>query len=283
MKIKKELFKPAIFLAVITLILCTSVSTVFAIIPEFEIQIQNAPNEYYYAFLEGHFFGGSEIENSELHLDSVDDPAVNAYLQDFHYDGWYYNKIPSFSHLVARNTITYRNIYDPYRILIITMDGTVHLSPVMDPQKHYVYDFQTGEVSVYLGNAVVQFLVYFFGSLFAVFILEYGVFGIFGFTRSKKNTSAFLSINAITHITLTIALYWIAMITANFYIFAAIFVVLEVIVALIEAFYFSRVLVDKKGNRRPKLAFTCGLFANVCSATFGALLSVMILAERAGW
>ena len=293
MKRKKEVLKPAIFLAMAFLVLCASVSTVFADFgfhPTYVIKVRNAPESFYYAMLASVNHGSPpkgwnpEKENSELHLDHVDEESVKAYLEDFRYGEWYYNDFASGYKLSnPEKEITYStHLYTPFRIIFIEMDGTVRLGPILQEWQSCFYDYQTGELSDYTGT-LPRFIKYVVFCLLLTFIIEYSVFGAFGFAVGKKNKAYFWQVNVATNVPFTVALYWIAMNESNIFIFTAIFTILEVIIALIEAILYSRVLVDKNQVRRPKRAFICGLFANACSAICGAFFSMTLLAEYANW
>ncbi|MBO4477030.1 MAG: hypothetical protein J5757_01740 [Lachnospiraceae bacterium] len=282
MKICKEVLKPAIFLAMAILVLCTSVSAVYA---DFGfkvkrvIKVKNAPNEYYYAFMEYHRSGNqiqgwdAPIDDSELHLDQVDEQSVKAFLRDLCIDNWYGDEY-SCKHSNEKNEITYVNgKYEMggFRLIFIEMDGEVHISPVFQRNLSHVYDYRTGEVTKTQKSG---FLHYVLTCLFMTFFLEFLVFGFFGFAVCKKNTSAFLFINIVTNVPFTILYYCLATIFpgASSLVF---FVVLELLITFVEAYFYSRVLVDKTNKHCPKRAFICGLVANIISAVCGVIYSIV--------
>lgn len=281
MKIQKKVLKPAIFLAMAILVLCTSVSSVYADFgfkSRHVIEIDNAPDEYYYAYLEHESLKSlpedwdAKIEDSSLHLDHVDEQSVKDYLKDFQKGIWYSNEYWC-EHSNTEHEITYlsgKYSTDEFRLIFITMDGSVHISPVLERNRSYVYDFQTGKLRDYTKQWLFSYVLF---SLLITLFLEFIVFGFFGFATCKKNTSAFLFINVATNVPFVILIYLLPLILPKFMPIVA-FIVLEVIIAFVEAYFYSRVLVDKRNEHRPKRAFICGLVANIFSAICGVIFSI---------
>ena len=279
---KEKMLRSLCFFTMAWLVICTSVSQVRADTgpkPSITLTIENPPaEEYYVSLLEGSS-DATEVK-SERKLDNVTRETVETYLENFDENGWgwYFNPVGtriSFTNEEHRYHFGYM-VPKYFRVILITKSGDVTISSPhnrMEFNADITYDFQTGEVTERIIDKIAKRGLYMAMCLLTTFVIEFGVFMLFGLARKKRNVICFFVVNTITNVLLSSF-----MLTAN--LGPGLFIVginLEVVIALVEAVAYTSLLTDKKGVSYGIRAFIYGIVANVCSALMAGPLMVWYL------
>ena len=270
------------------LILCMSGSAVYAGLGENQVEIRNVPSGYWIAFLTNDTTYRSTDkaladsyqewlgkENSELHLDHVDQASTDEYIYGFKYDNWGYYEM------------RYRNADDTYdlpaayqgwdhlRVLLISSDGTVRMSETIHRDdldslfgETVLIDFETGAI-IKGGGISFEAVRFILICLALTLFIEFCVFGFFKFDKVKKNNRNFLWINILTAIPLYLSVAVLHNLGVSINI---IYFVVGAIIIIIECAFYAHVLVDQNGQKRPKKAIAYGVIANLCSAICGEVV-----------
>ncbi len=282
MKTKGGFLKGIVMLSMTLLVIWTSVSYVSADMgchPDYQINIENLPSGYSCAIIVKEYTGATkpygfwderEKVNSGFHLDQVDKESIEEYLSLFYYDGWICYPDSLLYH--SKGPWHYGGYMNPFpgRLLFISPEGEVTMSESMIEPRDYTYDFQKDRwvVSGSLGP-FVSFITYLLVCYILTLVMEYAVFGSFGFSRVPQNRKKFFIANTASNIPMNLFLYTLYSASVGWNIWFESFIVLECIIMLSESIYYSHSLVNLKGEKRPKTAAAYGVLANFCSATVG--------------
>ena len=240
--------------------------------PSITIEVKNAPQDYYVALL-----GKKENEyakNSHLKIDEVTRESVEAYLETFRYDEWYYYKSPLGDNLFRCNEDGKYHFWymvpKPFRVILIDMEGNVHLSDSLHQWEYNAectFDFHTGTLIEHRAGAIMKRALIVGGCYGVTLIIEFLVL-IGLFPVNKKNLFWFWLANTVTNIPLNIFLLH-ANIGLGIYI---IWFLLELLIILIEGIIYTSHLIDKKGSKSAARAFGYSAIANVLSAFAGVMI-----------
>lgn len=257
--------------------------------PQLIVRVENAPQEPYYLDLleEGEGTGGDKEglswSYSEEERAALDEGLLDALLAAVP-EGYRACTVegtggaPMWGELAAEHTdragnplhtFSYAGVPETYRILLVTKSGQSYLSPTLTRsvlQSSVTVDFAAGTVSAppaALGY-VLQFLATFLPTLF----IEGVVLAAFGYSL-RKSWRPFLLLNLVTQGALAAFLAATALGSGVSWLYFFLFFPAEVLIALVEAAAYTRLL-PAHGTRR---AFAYGLTANVCSAALGFFLA----------
>ena len=239
--------------------------------PSITLTVTGATEDYYVALLSNR----SEVngENSALVLEHVNETSVEAYLENFRNDGWYFFQSPVGKNIQRSNTTNqYHFSYmvpNPFRVIVIGSDGSVYLSEELG-QKEYnadcTYDIATGSLTEQRTGKVLERFLYTMVCLVFTLILELAIFRTYKYPFSKRNICCVLLINILTNVPYNyLVLYKLTglgiMVT---WIWA------EILIALMEGLFYSFTLRDREGNIIPGRNFRYAVAANAFSAVMGA-------------
>jgi len=279
---KEKMLRGLCILTMAWLVICTSVLQVSADTgpkPSITLTIENPPaEEYCVSLLEARW---NKVDaKSERKQDKVDWENVETYLENFKDVNWtlYFNPVGtriSYSNEEHRYHFGYM-VPKCFRVILITKSGDVTISSShnrMEFNADITYDFQTGKITERIIDKIAKRGLYMAMCLLTTFVIEFGVFMLFGLARKKRNVISFLVVNTITNVLLSSF-----MLTAD--IGPGLFIVgiiLEVVIALVEGAAYTFFLTDKNGARYGIKAFIYGIVANVCSALMAGPLMVWYL------
>lgn len=230
--------------------------------PSITLTVENAPDEYYIALL--NYLERDKKENSPLYVSDYDADVVKEYLDNFYYEGWDLFDWHGFKNADPehRYTFTYM-VPDPFRVLIITADGIVHISDKMDQHEYWCdcyYDFETGRITENIVDTTWQRVYKIALGYIFTLISEGFVLFIFGYPFIKENILSFIKINTITQIGLNIISF-----NSIGFIFLFCFVISEFVIILVEAVYYTNRLKSKNNELRKAKNFIYGVAANLFS------------------
>ncbi|WP_026520483.1 hypothetical protein [Butyrivibrio sp. FCS006] len=252
--------------------------------PSISIKVDNAPESYYIALLDDYGFGKEDDAPAVTDIEEfdVDGGDVEEYLLNFSYEGWCYFQSPVGSDYKSCNeNDMYEFSYmvpDPFRIIIIDANtGEVTLSDECD-QKEYncvvTYDFKTGEVTEHrAGRSFMRVFTVAFHYLMTL-LLEFIVFLIFRYPRSRHNILMLMIINAITNIPLNL---WLVSVVNGLGTFVITFFA-EILILIFEAIAYGAALEnDAEGYRAFGKGVGFSIVANVVSYVVGGMISLYVL------
>ena len=279
MNSRERIFKALFILTLALFIISVNVSNVHADTgakPSITLRVENAPQDYYVALLDNWL--GKDGQNSELKLDEVNDETVKAYLESFIYDGWYMFDNPVGKNIRRSNP---ENEYDfgymvpdPFRVIVISTDGTVYISEVLD-QKEFnadcTYDVATGTLTEERGAKVARRIIYIAICYILTLCFELIVLVLFKYPLNLRNIICFLLINTLTNIPFNC---YIMNSTAGLPVIVMGFF-LEILIILVEGFFYAFTLRDAEGNMRFGKSFLYGVVANIFSEVMGIVLLIV--------
>ena len=159
---------------------------------------------------------------------------------------------------------------------MIASDGSVSISNEVDRQEFnatFTYDVATGKLTENLANTIeirwTKVAICFVLTL----LIEFGIFLVFAFPKTKRNTISVVVANAITNISMTTYLLWFYdwnprdKISPIFLI-----LVLEVYVFIVEMILYAILLKDKDGKKDISKNIKYALAANAASLLVGILI-----------
>lgn len=279
---KEKMLRSLCFLTMAWLVICASVSQVRADTgpkPSITLTIENPPaEEYCVSLLEARW---NKVDaKSERKQEKVDWENVETYLENFKDVNWtlFFNPVGTricFSNEEHRYHFGYM-VPKYFRVILITKSGEVTISSShnrMEFNADITYDFQTGKITERIIDKIAKRGLYMAMCLLTTFVIEFGVFMLFGLARKKRNVICFLVVNTITNVFLS-SLILSAGFGPELFIVG---IILEVVIALVEGAAYTFFLTDKNGARYGKRAFIYGVVANVCSALMaGPLMGVYL-------
>lgn len=246
--------------------------------PSINLKVLNAPEGEYYIAVLGQY-GDASQGKSELKIDGeVNEENSMEYLEGFSYDGWSFKRNPlngtfSSSNDEAEYYFYYYSVPNPFRVVVITSNGDVYLSPSYS-QKGFdadcTYDFATGEITEEYENKGFNKIVTIIICLIITLIVEMLVFLLFRFPFKKGNIICFLLVNIITNLTLNI----IIVLHTPLVIYLPLF---EVFILVLESIIYFIFLRDKEDKRTPVKSIFYGISANIVSAVIDFVVWVFVL------
>ncbi len=241
--------------------------------PSIDVKITNAPAYKYMTILHRNRTEGKE--NSTLKMENLDKVAVEAYIESFYYDGWE-------AYLcMNRITVHEKNESDSYsfgymvpttfKVLLIAEDGTVIISPELSQKEFNAeceYDVANGTLTEKRAGKFLARIIYILGCLAITLVIEFIVLLLFCYPLTKTNITAFFAINLVTQLALNIFLAFVR----QSWSIVSLYIFIEILIALVEGIFYAKKLRRSDGEKRPKLSFLYGVFANALS--FGAGLVI---------
>ena len=167
------------------------------------------------------------------------------------------------------HTFSYAGLPESYRILLVTKSGESYLSPTLTRsvlQSSVTVDFAAGTVSV--PPAALGYVLQFLATFLPTLLIEGAVLAAFGYSL-RKSWRPFLLLNLVTQGALAAFFAATALGSGVSWLYFFLFFPAEVLIALVEAAAYTRLL-PAHGPRR---AFAYGLTANICSAALGFFLA----------
>ena len=243
--------------------------------PSIKLTVINAPDDYYVALLTNEF--ERDMSEVELKLGSVTDDTVRDYLKSFYYQGWYFFESPVGTNYYKKNdqgiyNFTYM-VPDPFRVIIISADGTVTISDEIDVVEYnsdVTYDFSSGTLTEKnKGEGWSKRIFWIIVCYILTLLFEYIVFKIFKYPRNKKNLICFFVTNTITQIGLNtfIAIFW----NAGLFMFI-VSCWIELFIIAIEAVVYAINLVDMYDDHHPERGIAYAIAANLFSIFMGYVI-----------
>lgn len=238
--------------------------------PSLTVKLLNAPDEPYYLDLLAPGEGGNG--SSGQGMTALDQNMLATLLSSVP-EGWYAcvaqgGSIPVFGELTSDDGVhyfSYLGVPDTYRILAVTRSGEVWTSDTLERkvlQSSVTVDWETKETlipAVWLGY-VLQFLF----TLLPTLVIELAVLLLFRF-ELRKNFVTFLWVNLLTQGLLALVTSVQALGNGVSSWFIIWFVPLELVIALVEAVLYRKLLRGHTTRR----AFVYGVTANAASALIG--------------
>ncbi len=241
--------------------------------PSIDVTIENAPEGYYVALLRGS--DKDQGDNSELFLKDVTEESVYSYLDNLSYKGWFYHESPVGTNCFHSNESDRYGfgymVPDPFRVIVISDDGHVYISDELD-QKEFnatcVYDLKAGTLKeLRVGIIAKRVLAVVLCFLFTL-LIEFGVFLLFRFARTKENILCFLITNAVTNIPFNI--FIVNSISGLVLLFYGFF--FELLITIVESLVYANILKDAEGRQHKVKGFIYGVVANMSSILIGIFL-----------
>lgn len=238
--------------------------------PSIDLTVINAPQEeYYIALLEE---GSRKKENSTLYIDgSVNKESLEAYLENFCYESYEYRR-ETCRYKEGKGDATYEFHYDApetFRVIVIRFDGTVTVSEPFTREKYHAkctYDYATGTITEEVRPKVSfepEDIPIYLRCYLLTLVIEFVVLWIFRFPFKGVgwNVPAVVGVNLLTNVVFSAFL-----LNARQNGIWKQIMILECIIAAVEAFIYKRVLVDKSGKKDAKRIILYAIVANALSA-----------------
>lgn len=245
--------------------------------PSIELHLENAPSDYFIVLLAPTQEAKTE---SPLRLDQVNEDSVAAYLETFNHEGWIYEEgLVGKNYKQSNEDQSYRWGYmvpSYFKVMVIASDGSVSISNEVERQEFnatFTYDVATGKLTENLANTIEKRWTKVAICFVLTLLIEFGIFLVFAFPKTKRNTISVVVANAITNISMTTYLLW-------FYDWnprdkmSPIFLilVLEVYVFIVEMILYAILLKDKDGKKDISKNIKYALAANAASLLVGILI-----------
>lgn len=258
--------------------------------PKLTVKVENAPTGYYLDILaEGDWeqadnadFDGLQWSYSDEERAALDEGLLDD-VRAAVPKGWHactaqgFNGAPMWGDLVGEDIgdgtriheFGYVGVPDTYRILMMTTDGEVWVSEVYSRrvlQSSVTVDWAKKTVTV--PPAWVGYLLQFAATLLPTLLIEGALLVLFGY-RQKKSWVSFCAVNLITQgaFAAYVALR-VLQNGSNAWYTLLVFFPMEVVIAVVEAVLYRRLLTEHSKGRAVGYALT----ANVCSALLGLWL-----------
>lgn len=269
----RDLF--VILLIVLMLVTCLSVNVNadMGAKPSVRIKVDNAPEQDYYIAM---LWNDPYMPYREFEpIQSLSDEE-NAIIQSiFEYEEDGYKLFSNFGDAYFRS-----NGYDSYqfygyagvlpgsyKIMIVTMDGQVQVSELID-QKAFnstvIYDYESNTfkelvLESLFGPCFICAVVFFCVTLFTEWTVLCG-FGLI----NKKNMRHFILINVITQLILNVFnICWYLSDHSGFY--TVPWIIAEILIIVVEALWYSKRLINKEGKISVKRNVAYAIVANIVS------------------
>ncbi len=240
--------------------------------PSATITVINAPSdEYYIAMLcEDNGIHREYIYNDSL---SQEENAVISTIYDYNEEGYALFVNYEAAYFKSDSNHSYKFfgysgvLPKTFKIMIITMEGSVQVSPEITSKAFnasITYDYSSNTLYENKTEVVIPGIVRGLIFLLITLLTEGLVLSAFGLF-CNKNLIPFIVINIITQIMLnTFNVLWGLFCEKGSY--ATAWIIAEVVIIIIEATWYSRRLIGKKGNISVRRNITYAIVANIISA-----------------
>ena len=241
--------------------------------PAITIIVKNPPDgEYYLDLLIKEDSSHDNLMDERDYYDQQKLELLESYDEDSWYAGLTHGtRVPMFGELTGVldgsdmvHHFSYVGVPEDFKIIIISPENQIVVSNEIHRntfQATITYDYLTGKVRQ--ESLPVSYLKQFLITCSATLIIEGLVLLLFGFSL-KKNWKAFLVINLITQVLLT-ATMGTALLKQGMLAAYLVLILIEIVIFIIEAIAFARVLKEHSKRRRVLYALT----ANLLSFAFG--------------
>lgn len=241
--------------------------------PSITIVVKNPPAETYYLDL---LIPEEKANNSLTDERDQYDPVKFGLLENYRDGEWvpalvHGTQIPLFGKLTGSrqganivHTFSYFGTPERFRIIIVTPDNRVVTSGELARntfQTTLTYDYQSGAVSQQ--SIVVAYLLQFLSTLIPTLIIEGLLLLVFGFSL-RRSWRPFFLVNLATQILLTASL-GTAAITQGLFAAYLLAVPIEIVIIVIEAIAFARLLKQHGKGRRIAYAIWANIVSLVAS------------------
>ncbi len=277
----KRISKAIIFLCIVLVLLLLPASTVLADMgpkPEILVKVINPPEGEYYLDL----LTREANEYRRLELDSYD-PEKLRLLDNYEVDGWKPGLVkgtpaPMWGELTGVKTeeglehrFGYMGVPDDFKLIIVTPDNKLIVSEeIHRTSLKTVLTYDYNQNTVVLEKSALAFIKQFLTTCTTTLFIEGILLLVFGFSL-KKNWVAFLLINLVTQIALTLTIGVLCqkegLLTA-----AIVFFPLELIIIIVESILFAVALKEHSKGRRVLYA----IISNVLSAAIGLVIMIFL-------
>lgn len=269
----RDLF--VILLIVLMLVTCLSVNVNadMGAKPSVRIKVDNAPEQDYYIAMLWNDPYMPYREFEPIQSLSDEENAIIQSIFDYEEDG--YKLFSNFGDAYFRS-----NGYDSYRffgyagvlphsykIMIVTMDGQVQVSELID-QKAFnstvIYNYASNTfkelvIESLFGPCLICAVVFFCVTLFTEWTVLCGFSLI-----NKKNMRHFILINVITQLILNVFnICWYLSDHSGFY--TVPWIIAEILIIVVEALWYSKRLINKEGKISVKRNVAYAIAANIAS------------------
>ncbi len=281
MEKEKRFGKVIAFLCAVLVLLLLPASTALADMgpkPEILVKVINPPEGEYYLDL----LTRDENTYMRLELEGYDQEKLKL-LDGYEVDGWKPGLVkgtpaPMWGELTGVKTeegmehhFGYMGVPDDFKLIIVTPDNKLIVSEeIHRTTLKTVLTYDYNQNTIVLENSALAFIKQFFGTCTATFIIEGILLLVFGFSL-KKNWVAFLLINLVTQIALTLTIGVLfqkeGLLTASM-----VFYPVEFIIIMIESLFFALFL--KEHSRRRRVLYA--VFSNVLSAAIGLAIMTYV-------
>lgn len=234
--------------------------------PNITIHVENAPVEPCYLDL---LIPDEASDNRFDNLDwnhisaSLLDSKILSSMRSVQQSGWHYAMLDGtqtplngeIQSPTADFSFSYHGTPDTFRIVLATEDGA-QLSPVQHRTRlwqEFTLDYRTGAVTT--GSPFVSYVRQFLSSLLPTLLIEGVLLLPFGFW-DKRNLAPFFGVNIGTQILLTVVTAWCMANDMIFYRYI-VFLPLELVIWLIEALLYRKLLHSTRKNPHPILYALC--------------------------
>jgi len=242
--------------------------------PQLAVKVVSGPEEPYYLDLLAEGKGGNGLSQEER--DALDQDMLSALLSAVP-EGWHAcvtegTGVPIWGELTSEDgvhTFGYVGVPETYRILVVTQSGEVWMSETLERkvlQASATLDWAAGTVKV--PPVWVGYVLQFLAALVPTLVIEGVLLLVFGF-QWKRSWRAFLLVNLVTQGALAVFMSFHIIRDGLGWWFLLLIVPAEVVIALVEAGLYRKLL---QGRSRAR-AFAYGLTANAASALLGWYLA----------
>lgn len=248
--------------------------------PQLVVKMVNGPEELYYLDLLEEDSGRENYDNLREEERAALDPELLEALEAAVPEGWHACLVqgtrgPMWGDLTAKNgmhTFGYVGVPDTYRILIVTKSGESWISDVLERkvlQSSVTVDWAAKTAKA--PPAWVGYVLQFLATLVPTLVIEGALLLVFHF-EWKKNWKQFLLVNLVTQGALAVFVASQAVPHGLGWWFIFLLAPVEVVIALVEAWLYRRLLVGQSKER----AFGYGIAANAASAVIGWMIAVPV-------
>ena len=254
--------------------------------PQLTVKVENPPEEAYYMdiFAQGNYkdashpFNGLELSYSEEEISALDQELLQA-VRAAVPEGWHActaegsTGAPMWGDLYpdknGLHTFGYHGVPETYRILMVTASGETWISETYARktlQASVTLAWETKQVTVPPSH--MGYLLQFLATFLPTILIEGLLLWCFGYSR-RRNWLVFLLVNLITQGGLSLFFGITAVRQGVGFGYYLLFLPAEVLILLVEALLYRRLLTDRGKGRATAYAIT----ANLCSALLGWFLA----------
>ncbi len=281
MEKEKRIRKVIIFLCTVVVLLLLPASTALADMgpkPEILVKVINPPEGEYYLDL----LTREANAYMRLELDGYD-PEKLKLLDSYEEEGWRPGLVkgtpaPMWGELTGVKTgegmehrFGYMGVPDDFKLIIVTPENKLIVSEeIHRTSLKTVLTYDYNQNTVVLEKSTLAYVKQFLGTCTATLFIEGILLLVFGFSL-KRNWVAFLLINLVTQIALTLTIGVLfqkeGLLTASL-----VFFPVELVIIITESILFALFLKEHSRGRRVLYA----IFANVLSAAIGLVIMTFV-------